>query len=169
MKKLTFIILAIMMGTVACNNNSDQANQDNNSVETAAVETLNAAATSVVKNESEASLRTPADIPEEAQNKMYQIIFDYNKCMMLGRLDANQSGQSVQQAANDIMSSCESHMDSLKTHLLDNKVNESLVIGMTKKMRSRAARKLMTQGMNQMAAQAAAVESAEKMKATEAE
>ncbi|MBL1320895.1 MAG: hypothetical protein COA63_007515 [Methylophaga sp.] len=115
----------------------------------------------------EESLITPGDLPEEAQKVMYQTIFDYNQCMMASRLKANQNGQSVQQAANEIMSSCETHMDELKTHLLANNVNEALVMGMTKSMRGRAARKLMTQGMNQMAAQAMAVENAEKMKAAE--
>lgn len=162
MKKLTFMLLAILMGVVACDN--DTANQANDESVTS-VESVDA--TAEASSVDEESLITPGDLPEEAQKVMYQTIFDYNQCMMASRLKANQNGQSVQQAANEIMSSCETHMDELKTHLLANNVNEALVMGMTKSMRGRAARKLMTQGMNQMAAQAMAVENAEKMKAAE--
>jgi hypothetical protein len=155
--------MALLVGVVACDNDTANQQSEQSATQTESVE-------HTVDNDSsnEESLLTPADISEEAQAKMYQIIFDYNKCMMLGRLDANQNGQSVQQAANKIMDSCESHMEGLKNHLLANQVNESLVIGMTKKMRSRAARKLMTQGMNQMAAQAAAAANAEEAKAKQA-
>lgn len=166
MKKLTFIILAIMIGTVACDGDSDQLNQDATPVETTAVETTTTETDATVAD-NEVSLITPGDLSEEAQNTMYKTIYEYNQCMMIGRLKANQDGQSVQQAANEIMTSCEGNMDTLKAHLLTNNVNKSLVEGMTKKMRSRAARKLMTQGMNQMAAQAAAVMNAEQAKAAE--
>jgi hypothetical protein len=158
MKKLTFMLLAILMGVAACD--SDTANQ---AMEPTAVEVIETEASS----EAEESLITPGDLPEEAQKVMYQTIFDYNQCMMASRLASTQNGQAVQQAANDIMASCETHMDDLEAHLLANNVNEALVMGMTKSMRGRAARKLMTQGMNQMAAQAMAAESAKQMKAAE--
>lgn len=164
MKKLTFIILAIMIGTVACDGDSDQLSQEANPVETTTAET---AITETAVADNEVSLITPGDLPEEAQNTMYKTLYEYNQCMMIGRLKANQGGQSVQQAADEIMASCEGHMDTLKAHLLAHNVNKSLVEGMTKKMRSRAARKMMTQGMNQMAAQAAAVVNAEEAKAAE--
>jgi hypothetical protein len=164
MKKLTFIILAIMIGTVACDSDSDQLSQEVNPVETTTAET---AITETAAADNEVSLITPGDLPEEAQNTMYKMLYEYNQCMMIGRLKANQGGQSVQQAADEIMASCEGHMDTLKAHLLAHNVNKSLVEGMTKKMRSRAARKMMTQGMNQMAAQAAAVVNAEEAKAAE--
>ena len=156
MKKLTFVLLAILMGVAACD--SDTANQATE--ESTAVE-------ATVSSEAEESLITPGDLPEEAQNVMYQTIFDYNQCMMASRLTSTQNGQAVQQAADAIMASCETHMDDLEAHLLANNVNEALVMGMTKSMRGRAARKLMTQGMNQMAAQAMAAERAEQMKAAE--
>jgi uncharacterized protein YcfL len=165
MKKLTFVLLTLLIGVVACD--SDTANK---AIEEAAtnIESVENNATEVVAETTSAgdeSLITPADISEEAQKQMYQFIFDYNQCMMATRLTTTQQSQQVQQTANDIMTSCESHMEALEAHLLANNVNESLVIGMTKKMRSRAARKLMTQSMNQMAAQAAAAANAEKMQA----
>lgn len=162
MKKLIFVVSLLLVGVVAC----DRANEEQ--VTSSEVATENTVVM-VEDAASEDNLITPADISEEAQAAMYQTIFDYNQCMQASRLTSTQQGQSVQQAANDMMSSCETHMDSLEAHLLANNVNASLVIGMTKKMRSRAARKLMTQGMNQMAAQAMAVENAEQMKATESE
>ncbi|MFW5427487.1 MAG: hypothetical protein ACKE8G_04815 [Methylophagaceae bacterium] len=160
MKKLTCVLLALLIGAVACDRDASSQATDEATPNVEAV--VNTAETASTADE---SLITPADISEEAQNVMYQTIFDYNQCMMASRLTSTQDGQSVQQAANDIMSSCETHMDDLAAHLLSYNVNESLVIGMGKKMRSRAARKLMTGGMNQMAAQASAVENAEKMQA----
>ncbi len=163
MKKLIVILMALLVAVVACDSDTaNQATEQSASKTEVVVQEVDAVA------DNEESLLTPADLSDEESEKMYQIIFDYNKCMMIGRLDANQAGQSVQQAADAIMASCENHMESLKDHLLANKVNKSLVIGMTKKMRSRAARKLMTQGMNQMAAQAAAVVNAEEAKAKQA-
>lgn len=156
MKKLVFAGSLLFVGVVACDRDSSQ--------EVTKSDVAIESATIAVEN-----LITPADISEEAQATMYQTIFDYNQCMQTSRLVSIQQGNSAQQAANDIMSSCETHMDSLEAHLLANNVNQSLVIGMTKKMRSRAARKLMTQGMNQMAAQAMAVENAEQIKATKSE
>jgi len=160
MKKLTFILLALSIGVAACDRDTAGQTSDEDTSSVESVE--NTAVEEVV---TEQSLITPADISEEAQNVMYQTIFEYNQCMMLSSLNASQQIQQVQQTADDIMSSCETHMDSLEAHLLAHNVNESLVIGMTKKMRSRAARKLMTQGMNQMAAQAAASANAEQMQA----
>jgi phage baseplate assembly protein gpV len=107
--------------------------------------------------------KTPSDMSEEAQTKMYDFTMSYNKCMMQSRLDASSGGQAVQKSANDILTKCETHLDQLKTHLINNDVFEPLAIGVTKKMRSRGARELMTKGMNQMAAQASAVANAEKM------
>lgn len=112
---------------------------------------------------------TPADMSDEAQSTMHEMSMNYNKCMMQSRLNANNSGQQVQQAANDILTKCETHLEQLKTHLISNHVNEPLAIGMTKKMRSRGARELMTKGMNNMAAQASAVVNAEKIKAEKAQ
>ena len=59
---------------------------------------------------------------------------------------------------------CENHLDELKTHLTSNGVESSLVEGMAKSMRSKAARQLMTKTMNNYAAQAAAMANAEKLK-----
>jgi hypothetical protein len=112
---------------------------------------------------------TPADISETAQNKMHEISMDYNQCMMQSRLEVSANSGSVKDAANDILVKCETHLDEMKTLLTDNKVFEPLAIGLTKKMRSRAARQLMTQSMNSMAAQAAAVVNVEKAKAEKAQ
>jgi N-methylhydantoinase B/oxoprolinase/acetone carboxylase alpha subunit len=111
------------------------------------------------------SLITPGDMPEEAQNTMFNISMDYNKCMMQSRLEASTQQRAVQEAADGILQKCETHLDDMKALLSSNHVNEELVVGMTKKMRSRAARELMTKSMNNMAAQASAVINAEKIKA----
>ncbi|KKM98550.1 hypothetical protein LCGC14_1156820 [marine sediment metagenome] len=110
---------------------------------------------------------TPADIPADAQQKMYSIITDYNKCMMNGRLNTSLAGNSTQQQAENIMNSCQSHLDDLDSHLNANKVEPSLVMGMTKRLRSKAARQLMAQTMNSYAAQASAMINADKMKEEE--
>jgi hypothetical protein len=116
----------------------------------------------------EENLTTPADLPEAEQNKIFEYHTEYNRCMMNSRLEASTSGQNVKEQANTILVGCEQHLDGLKEFLLSNNVNENLAIGMTKKMRSRAARQLMTKGMNQMAQQAQAVIKAEQIKAEEA-
>ncbi|EGL55274.1 MAG: hypothetical protein VX829_13520 [Pseudomonadota bacterium] len=107
---------------------------------------------------------TPADMPEAAQTKMYSILTDYNKCMMQGHLHSNHTAENPQKAAEAVMQSCENHLDELKTHLTSNGVESSLVEGMAKSMRSKAARQLMTKTMNNYAAQAAAMANAEKLK-----
>lgn len=107
---------------------------------------------------------TPADMSDEAYNQMYGFITEYNSCMMQSRLQAHPEVQSGEDAANQIMQNCETHLDELKLHLSENNVEPSLVEGMAKTMRSRAARKMMTQTMNNMAAQAQAAGNAESMK-----
>jgi hypothetical protein len=113
----------------------------------------------------EESMITPADLSDEAMATTNNHIMGYNRCMMNARLSSSNTGQQVQQAADDILANCETHLDQLKAHLLAHNVNEGLAMGMGKTLRSRAARQLMTRGMNQMAAQAAAVVAAEEMKA----
>jgi len=108
---------------------------------------------------------TPADLSAEQSEKMYSILTDYNSCMMQGRLQPKADATSGQDMANDLMQSCETHLDELKLHLADNGVEPSLVEGMAKRMRSRAARKMMTQTMNNLAAQAQAMDNANKMPA----
>lgn len=117
----------------------------------------------------EETLITPGDMSEDAQHKMFEISMDYNKCMMQSRLDASTQQRQVQEAANEILTKCETHLDELNELLTANNVNHDLVIGMTKKLRSRGARELMTKSMNNMAAQASAVINAEKIKAKEAQ
>lgn len=107
---------------------------------------------------------TPGDMSEEAQTKMFSILTDYNKCMMQGHLKFSHTAESPQKMAEDIMQSCESHLDELKEHLISNGVEKSLAEGMAKTMRSKAARQLMTKTMNNYAAQAAAMANAEKQK-----
>jgi hypothetical protein len=116
----------------------------------------------------EENLTTPADLPEVEQNKIFEFHTEYNRCMMNSRLESSSSGQNVKEQANKILVGCEQHLDGLKELLLSNNVNENLAIGMTKKMRSRAARQLMTKSMNQMAQQAQAVIKAEQIKAEKA-
>lgn len=116
----------------------------------------------------EENLTTPADLSEAEQNKIFEYHTEYNRCMMNARLEKSASGQNVKEQANKILLGCESHLDDLKDLLISNNVNEGLAVGMTKKMRSRAARQLMTKSMNQMAQQAAAVVKAEQMKAEQA-
>jgi hypothetical protein len=112
---------------------------------------------------------TPADLSADASDKMYSILTHYNSCMMQSRLKPMEEVKSGQDLANKIMQGCETHLDSLKTHLNENNVEPTLVEGMAKKMRSRAARKLMTDTMNNLAAQANAASNAEKMQAKPAE
>jgi nitroimidazol reductase NimA-like FMN-containing flavoprotein (pyridoxamine 5'-phosphate oxidase superfamily) len=107
---------------------------------------------------------TPADLSEQASDEMYSILTQYNSCMMQGRLEAYPELESGQDAANQVMQNCETHLDDLKLHLTENNVEPSLVEGMAKKMRSRSARQLMTRTMNNLAAQAQAAGNAEKMK-----
>jgi hypothetical protein len=79
------------------------------------------------------SLITPGDMPEEAQNTMFNISMDYNKCMMQSRLEASTQQRAVQEAADGILQKCETHLDDMKALLSSNHVNEELVVGMTKK------------------------------------
>ncbi|ODN67495.1 MULTISPECIES: hypothetical protein [Methylophaga] len=110
----------------------------------------------------EESMLTPGDMPQEAINEMTNNITAYNKCMMESRLNANKSGQDATQNADDILQSCEPQLDELKQLLTDNNVNPGLTEGMARTLRSKAARQLMGQAMNNMAAQAAAMENMEK-------
>lgn len=111
--------------------------------------------------------KTPADLTDEQSNQMFSLATEYNTCMMQGRLDPSMGGKSVQEAANNLMQKCESHLDEMKQFLTDNGIAEPLVEGMAKRMRSRAARHLMTDAMNNMAAQAQAAGNAEKMQQAE--
>lgn len=108
------------------------------------------------------SLLTPGDMPQEAITEMTMTITTYNKCMMESRLNTNTNGRDAMQNADDILQSCETKLDELKQLLTDNNVNPGLTEGMAKTLRSKAARQLMGQAMNNMAAQAAALESVEK-------
>ncbi|MDO8826564.1 hypothetical protein [Methylophaga sp.] len=110
----------------------------------------------------EESMLTPGDMPQEAINEMTNNITAYNKCMMESRLNANKSGQDATQNADDILQSCEPKLDELKQLLTDNNVNPGLTEGMARTLRSKAARQLMGQAMNNMAAQAAAMENMQK-------
>lgn len=110
----------------------------------------------------EESMLTPGDMPEEAINEMTNHITAYNKCMMESRLRSNQNGKDATQNADEILQSCEPTLEELKQLLADNNVNPGLTEGMARKLRSKAARQLMGQAMNNMAAQAAAMENAEK-------
>jgi Zn-finger domain-containing protein len=112
---------------------------------------------------------TPADLSADASDKMYTILTQYNSCMMQSRLKPMEEVRSGQDLANKIMQGCETHLDELKVHLTDNDVEPALVEGMAKKMRSRAARKLMTDTMNNLAAQANAAGNAEKKQEKPAE
>ncbi len=107
---------------------------------------------------------TPADLSEQASDEMYSILTDYNRCMMQTRLESLPEIESGQAAADQIMQNCETHLDALKAHLTENDVEPALVEGMTKTMRTRAARQLMTKTMNNLAAQAQAAGNADKMK-----
>ncbi|GAB4289767.1 MAG: hypothetical protein Kow0083_02590 [Methylophaga sp.] len=107
---------------------------------------------------------TPADLSEQASDKMYSILTEYNKCMMQSHLQSLPELESGQAAAEQIMQNCETHLDNLKAHLAENNVEPDLIEGMSKTMRSRAARQLMAKTMNNLAAQAQAASHADKMK-----
>lgn len=108
---------------------------------------------------------TPADLSDDDSNAMYSYVMQYNQCMMQGRLNPEIEGKSGQDAANFIMQGCESKLDDLKDFLTAKNIEPGLVEGMSKSMRSRAARHLMTETMNNLAAQAQAYGNAEKVKA----
>lgn len=108
---------------------------------------------------------TPADLSDEDNNAMYTHVMKYNQCMMQGRLNPEIEGKSGQDAANFVLQSCESKLDDLKAFLTAKNIEPALVEGMSKKMRSRAARHLMTDTMNKMAAQAQAYGNAETVSA----
>jgi len=117
MNKLTFILLASLLIVVACDR--DMANEEE----------------TIIK---------PEDISSAAQEAMFQMVFDYNQCMVECRLLAQQEPEEeARRSANNMMDTCEVHIDELKVHLLAHKVDESLVMEMTKQIRSRAARKLL--------------------------
>lgn len=107
--------------------------------------------------------KTPGDMPAEAQQAMSGHLMGYNKCMMESRLSTSKSGKDAQQHADEIMSGCETHLDSLDELLTENEVDAHLIAGMKKSMRSRAARQLMARTMNNLAAQAAAASNADNM------
>lgn len=108
------------------------------------------------------SYRTPGDLSEGQLQEMANLVTGYNKCMMQGRLENSREGRLVQENANKIMQSCESELDKLGAFLAEHEINEQLAAGMQKKMRSRAARQLMTSHMNNLAVQAQAAENAQK-------
>ncbi|AFJ03785.1 hypothetical protein Q7C_2664 [Methylophaga frappieri] len=108
------------------------------------------------------NITAPADMPEAAQFAMTTLITEYNKCMMSSRLDVAANGKDAQNHANEILQSCENHLVELQNLLDEQNVNASLSFGMIKTLRSRAARKLMAQTMNNLAAQAMAAENAKK-------
>ncbi|AFI84850.1 hypothetical protein Q7A_2034 [Methylophaga nitratireducenticrescens] len=110
----------------------------------------------------EQSMLTPWDMPQNAIHQMTNNITAYNKCMMESRLNANKTSKAATQNADDILHSCDPKLDELKELLTANDVNPGLVEGMARSLRSKAARKLMGQAMNNMAAQAAALENVEK-------
>lgn len=112
----------------------------------------------------EESILTPWDMPQESINEMTSNITAYNKCMMESRLNASKTGKSATQTSGDILQSCEPKLDELKELLTANNVNPGLTEGMARSLRSKAARQLMGQTMNNMAAQAAAMENVEKSK-----
>ena len=112
----------------------------------------------------EESILTPWDMPQESINEMTSNITAYNKCMMESRLNASKTGKSATQTAGDILQSFEPKLDELKELLTANNVNPGLTEGMARSLRSKAARQLMGQTMNNMAAQAAAMENVEKSK-----
>lgn len=112
----------------------------------------------------EESMLTPGDMPQKAINEMTSNITAYNKCMMESRLNASKTGKDATQNADDILQSCEPKLDELKELLTNNNVNPGLTEGMARSLRSKAARQLMGQAMNNMAAQAAAMENVEKSK-----
>ncbi len=108
----------------------------------------------------EENLMTPGDMTEEAQTEMYAAVTDYNKCMMQNRLEYHQKGISVAGVADKTLQACEPHLVTLEEVLTTNNVNEGLTKTMVGKLRSKAARKLMSAVMQSMAGQAAAAENA---------
>lgn len=106
--------------------------------------------------------KTPGDLTDPQLQQMSDLVMAYNRCMMQGRLENSREGQVVQENANKIMQACESDLDAFGAFLTEHNINEQLAAGMQKRMRSRAARQLMTNRMNNLAEQAQAAENAQK-------
>ena len=113
------------------------------------------------------TLIAPADMPQDAQDAMYAVIFEYNKCMMQNRLEYHKQGVSAAVVAEKTLYACDTHLDDLMVILEDNHVTESLRIGMVKTIRTRGARKLMSNVMQTMAGQAMALENAQEAEAAQ--
>jgi len=161
MKNLIFVVLLVVVAIAGYT----IINKPNENVENMATSVApSAEKTSQVNNEAtvantdvqEANPITPADLSEAAQKEMYAKIFDYQKCMLKQRLEYAKEHVKMTDMVNKTISACEPRLDELATVLADNHVNEGLRKKMVHTMRSKAARKLMSNMMKSMATQAAA-------------
>lgn len=145
MKNLVFVVLLVIVAGVGFLFMNNATEED--------------VATNPVDHETatEESMITPVDMSEEAQNKMYVAIADYNKCMMQNRLEYHQQGVKIVDVADKTLAACEPHLDVLADVLAENNVNQGLAKKMVHTMRSRAARKLMSAMMQSIAGQSAAM------------
>lgn len=98
------------------------------------------------------NMTTPADMPEEAQHKMYSTMMEYNKCMLSDRPEYHHENTRTEDIAGKTLAECESNLDTLKEILEANDVNADLREGMIKTVRQRATRKLMGAVMQSQAA-----------------
>jgi len=106
------------------------------------------------------SIITPVDMSQEAQDKMYATIMEYNKCMMQNRPEYHKQTVSTAAVAEKTLFACEPHLDELAIVLEENNVNAELRVGMVKTIRTRAVRKLMSMVMQSRAGQARAQDDA---------
>lgn len=169
MKNLILIVLLVIAGIAGYN--FVNTSTDDNVVEiatevatTASNEEAVSKLESSEKTEETATgenlnMNSPADMPKEEQTKMYNAMADYNKCMLKNRLEYQQQGNLRAEAmAEKTLFACDPLLDDLKAILAANNINEALREGMVRKMRSRAARKLIGSLMQAMAGQAMAAE-----------
>ncbi len=99
-------------------------------------------------------LTTPADMPKAAQEKMMHKIVNYQKCMLRRRPEYMNGQAKMTDMVDKTIQLCEPELTALDAVLQANHVNENLRKKMVHTMRSKAARKLMSNVMKSMAAQA---------------
>ena len=165
MKNLILIVLLVVAGIAGYNfvntSTDDAVVETTTEVDTAVSndEATAAPEAEAVTTDSTESMNSPSEMPEKEQDKMFHAMADYNKCMMQNRLEYQQQGNlRAETMAEKTLFACDPLLDDLKAILVANNINPALREGMVRKMRSRAARKLIGSLMQSMAGQAMAAE-----------
>lgn len=97
----------------------------------------------VIPETADTNMTTPADMPEDARQKMYASMAEYNKCMMHDKVEYHQANADVKEITGKAMQICEPKLNDLEAILTANHVNEGLREGMARAVQQRAIRQLM--------------------------